>query len=925
MQKLLLIGLVLCCFLQAAWATHNLAGEISAKSLGNRKYEITLTTYTDPSVASVDRCYVDIEIWRQNGTKLTTIYNIPRANGSLLTTCSVNNSHEGVNIYQTIKKNIYTATYQFSTNEKYAFRYFDQARRTDIVNIYHAENVNFFVESCVFVTNDTISPNSSPILLNDPIDEACVNQIWTHNPGGFDADGDSLAYKLSPSLQYDSGNGPFSPIPATGYQFPDNPVFGVSQCSMNAQTGLITWDKPPQIGVFSLGYIVEEYKNGILIGYILRDMVIIVKNCLNQPADIQVDTQICVKAKDSLYLPFVISEFDTQDSLYFSLNNGNQGVNGPFSGSSPANIQLTNPVNANVPLGVGNSAKIEGYISWEAPCDFIRSESYQIDLYAHDNFTYFGNANNCMLSTHQVIDIQVIPPPPSNLQADKIAHAIQLSWNPSACNNAVGYNIYRKIGNANFVQDSICCTRKPPAYNYQLIHYQQDWANNTFVDSLKDIPNLYNQRICYLVTALFGNPENPQIESCATNESCISMNVDTLYMTKVSVAQTHSDNGEMELKWTKPRKIDGLFIKPYQYRIFRSNNNQYPATLIAILDSADTTFIDSNLDTETRGYNYRVEVYDSTGEWIYNFANKNVSSSIFLEAKGSAQKVELTWKCFPSWQNQYFRIYRSVNNGTPSILATIPATNATTYYYADAMVSPAPLYCYYISAVGEYAGIDKVEKPLVNLSNRVCAYAQMNIPPCTPPFLVQGNCDMLKHWIRISKLSSNCDDYLSYISIYAKHSLDGPYSLTQNVPFSFASDTVISFDFQQNPDYFPTCYAISATNIYGTTSPITISQCIEYCPSVEFGNVFSPNGDGINEVFSLKLWNNVLLKEIEIYNRWGDLVYKGVANPLNLWDGRDKSGASLHGGVYYYVLHYEEIQFSGNVERYAKGWVMMVR
>lgn len=888
MRKFLFIYVLLCFFSQEAWATHNLAGEITAKSLGNRKYEITLTTYTDPSIASVDRCYVDIEIWRQNGTKLTTIYNIPRSNGLLSASCAVGNSHEGIDIYQTIKKNIYTTTYQFSNNEKYTFRYFDQSRRTDIVNIYHAENVTFFVESCVFVTDNADAPNSSPILLNDPIDEACVNQIWSHNPGGFDAEGDSLAYKLSPSLQYDSGNGPFSPIPATAYQFPDNPAFGVSQCSINSQTGLIVWEKPPQIGIFSLGYIVEEYRNGVLIGYILRDMVIIVKNCINQPADIQVNTQICIKAKDTLHLPFVILETDAQDSLYFSLNNGSQGVNGPFSGNSPATIHLTTPANANVPLGVANPAKIEGYIHWETPCDFIRTAPYQVDLYAHDNFSYFGNANSAMLSTHKAIDIQVVAPAPSNLMSDKTAHAIQLKWNATPCSNATGYKIYRKIGNVNFVQDSVCCSRKPSEFNYQLIHYQQDWSDTTFTDSLKDIPNLYKQRVCYLVTAMFGNPQNPQIESCATNQSCISIQNDTLYITHVSVNQTSTDNGEMEVHWSKPKKLDNLFAKPYQYKIFRSNNNQYPAILIGTQDSLDTTFIDKHLDTETRGYNYRVEIYDATDEWVYNAVNKNLSTSIFLQAKEDAQKIELEWKCFTAWKNQFFHIYRSVNNGTPLLLATIPATAANTYHYSDAMVSPAPLYCYYISAEGEYSGIKGIETPLVNVSNKVCAYAWVQVPPCAPSFSVQGNCDMLRHWIRLAKLSANCDDYLSYISLYSAHSLGGPFILTENIPFSFANDTTITLNFQQNPAYYPTCYAISATNIYGATSPLTVPKCIEYCPYLEVGNVFTPNGDGTNDLFALKTWDNVLLKDITIYDRWGNSIYKGIAEPLRLWDGCNK-------------------------------------
>ena len=56
----------------------------------------------------------------------------------------------------------------------------------------------------------------------------------------------------------------------------------------------------------------------------------------------------------------------------------------------------------------------------------------------------------------------------------------------------------------------------------------------------------------------------------------------------------------------------------------------------------------------------------------------------------------------------------------------------------------------------------------------------------------------------------------------------------------------------------------------------------------EIDNVFTPNSDGINDVFSFDEFGMNTVS-VEIYNRWGQVVY--------LWDGTDKnwSGVDISG------------------------------
>jgi gliding motility-associated-like protein len=103
------------------------------------------------------------------------------------------------------------------------------------------------------------------------------------------------------------------------------------------------------------------------------------------------------------------------------------------------------------------------------------------------------------------------------------------------------------------------------------------------------------------------------------------------------------------------------------------------------------------------------------------------------------------------------------------------------------------------------------------------------------------------------------------------------------------------------------------------TAMVTIIA--EELVAIEIPNVFTPNGDGKNDMFVLKSEG---LSQIngEIFNRWGKRVSEWSGSPSTGWDGKTDSGAEAEDGVYYYMI--TTISLGGDVQEH-KGFVQLIR
>jgi len=110
-----------------------------------------------------------------------------------------------------------------------------------------------------------------------------------------------------------------------------------------------------------------------------------------------------------------------------------------------------------------------------------------------------------------------------------------------------------------------------------------------------------------------------------------------------------------------------------------------------------------------------------------------------------------------------------------------------------------------------------------------------------------------------------------------------------------------------------TSYSVYALNAYGCEE--VASVFVDVIEDIQAYNVFSPNGDGINEYFEIRNAERFPRMLVEVYSRWGDQVFSTVGyGSGNEWDGTVRGKEAPLGTYYYIIVPYPGAKpISGNV------------
>lgn len=950
-------------------ATHLRAGEITVTRVNctSLTFLITITVYTNTGS----------EIKFGEGL-------LDYGDGSTHTTPTIDNTKRP-DLGDAIGTVSYTVSHTYSSYGTYVISYLEPNRNGGILNIFNSVETRFYIETAL-VLDPLLGCNNSPKLLVPPIDKACTGAAWYHNPGAYDPDGDSLSFEMTiPKKEKGQVVG--------NYRQPDNKEFydrigldyatanetgdGAPTFSIDQVTGTLTWNAPGMQGEYNIAFLIKEWRevNGkwVQMGYVTRDMQIIVEDCDNQRPELIVPQDICVEAGEVIDQQIFGYDPDSNEikieafSQVFSIDPSRAVISDPV----PNDFQPSSP---------NSHASITFH--WQTDCKHIKEQPYQVVFKITDNPNSGPTPKQgTRLIQFKTWNIRVVGPAPqwNAVDVDQSERKATLTWDSYACPNATTMQVWRRVDSFPFIPPE-CVTGMPDFLGFTQIA-EVPIAQTSFVDNNNGRGLALAAQYCYRLVAVFPAPGGG--ESYLSKDTCLApIEAVAPVITNVTVDKTANENGQITVKWRPPFDLKPAdFPPPYQYQIFRAEGitGDIKLQLLNPGKQTDTVFVDTEqaLSTETLIYNYRVFAYDANDNKL---DTSDVASTVRLEAKPLLKKIELVWAADVPWSIQtdsfpWHRIYRGTSIQKDDELQLIDSVNVNQsgfIYTDDGRFNGVPLdentiYCYRVLTRGSY-GNKRIASPLLNYSQTICAQPNDNTPPCKPDlkitpvscedrlnslscgFSIQNN---VITWSRPTDAACR-NDVVSY-NVYVSLKKGSDFApLATNVRDTFYVHAGLSSSAR--------CYKIEAVDRSGNTSELSEEFCFDNCPYYELPNVFTPGGiDKCNQFFSafsdrvdidengngpcnapvdlanlrLRCARYVQAVEFKVYNRWGKEVYnytgdifgQGGEKSIYIdWDGKDTQGVDLSEGVYYYVAQvtYDVVDPDQAVKT-LKGWVHLVR
>ncbi|MBW6489633.1 MAG: gliding motility-associated C-terminal domain-containing protein [Lentimicrobium sp.] len=854
----LIISMILLFSIQA-YATHQRAGEITYRHISGLTYEVTITTYTfSPSAA--DRCELTIN-WGDGQSSV-----LLRTNGpSGVTPAGIFCEHTGENISSEIRLSIYKGVHTYSAPSTYILWLEDPNRNLGIQNIPNSVDVPLYIET-LLVINPFLGSNNSPVLLIPPIDNGCVGLPFLHNPGAFDPDGDSLSFRL---VNCKGAGGRDIP----GYKLPNEvDLTNPGTFEINELTGDVLWDSPVQQGEYNFAFVIEEWRNGIRIGYVTRDMQVNIIACNNTPPEIFVASDTCIIAGDTLRLQVRAIDVDNHKITLTA-------TGGP--------LQL--PVSPAIYNQPGDSVgQVSATLIWPTVCAHVRKQPYQIFFKALDNGT------PVRLFDLKTTNITVIAPPVVNPIVTPLGNTMLLNWNQHPCNEADGYRIYRRAGNSGFTPN-VCQTGVPPESGYQLIAQTNGIAATSLIDDNNGVGLVRGITYCYLITAWFDDGS----ESIASEEFCANLKKDMPVFTNVNVLNTSTTAGSIEIIWSKPTELDPVQTPgPFIYKLFRSQgfNNAVKENIAEFNNLNDTLFIDNGLNTKDTAWTYTIEFINNTPGNIFTIGFTPPASSVFIRTIPSDKQIGIQIISNVPWSNVGYTIYRQNESGVFDSIAFVTSTS-----YIDRDLVNEIEYCYLVRAKGTY-GTAGYKDPLLNYSQEKCDSPRDNVPPCATNLWVEVECELNSLIFTWDDLSLGCAPDIARYELYRA---GNPHQLIESFDAGKLSFTFLP------PSSITGCFFVIGIDVNGnsdTTNYRKVCTSIDDCPRYRLPNVFTPNNDGYNDYFiPFPGYTSVDRIDLKIINRWGVVVFE-TNDPAIRWDGRDQNtNKPCSDGVYFYVCEVYEI------------------
>jgi len=962
-------------------ATHLRAGEITIKKVGTsgRTYDITITVYIDTESG--------VKFGNEGRPEPSQIDVLDLGDGTRIFIPAVDPTPRpdlGTNVAIAS----YTYRHTYKGGSRFLISYREPNRNANVLNMTNSVETTFYLETELNI-DAFLSNRNTPVLKIPPVDRGCIGVAFQHNPGAVDIDGDSISYRLVV---------PFRDInqPVAGYVDPNNQKFytafgsgneagkGPPTFSIDPKTGTITWDSPGRQGEYNIAFEVIEWREiqgeWVKLGYVRRDMQIIVEDCDNERPDLILPEDVCIVAGETLTAE--IQGFDNPNSTGDIDDIKIEVFSEIFEvGEFIPNVATV--TNRGVFQNGVNDPAPEMIFTWNTECINVKQQAYQVVFKITDN----GSPN---LVTFKTWNITVIGPKPElqPIITDQLNRRATLNWTNYSlnCNNASTIQIWRRVDS--FAYDPAECeTGMPEGLGYELIATVPH-TTSSFIDTNRGRGLAEGATYCYRLVALFPEPRGG--ESQISLEQCsLPIEADAPVITKVSIEKTDETNGEIRIAWVAPINPNPAF-PVFEYKVIRTLTPANPTAWVlahtGTLPDTQFDFLDQNVNSKDNIYHYAVvlEARATLASPVGIRDTSSIASTVRLEIRSGTQKLDAIWNATVPWSNisesfPLHDVYRGPEGSTElSGLQLIAQVNVPIdgFIYEDigqhnnVPLNESDVYCYRVMTRGTY-GNPVLPEPLENYSQVQCAQPNDEEPPtCSPVVQLEGQKDCAAYFadpancgasefsntIKWNRPDECGDDIIGY-RVYTANSTDGTYSLVDNLPLVLPNGiryTRDTFYIDAGLTSFAKCYKLSAIDRSGNESVLSEATCNDNCPFYELPNVFTPNNDGCNDKFSAyrsvptgetlsgdctpvsieKCARFVKKVVFKVYNRWGNLVYDyESSNSVNSentifidWDGRDNNKTLLPAGVYYYSA---DVTFDSvdpaKRNKTIKSWVHLIR
>ena len=263
------------------YATHASGSDLTYRWISGDTYEVTVSFYRDcQGVASPTTITLNVNSVSCGQSFSVTLDRIAVTGGEITFPCNPLSTYCNGGTNAGVQQYVFLGNVTLPMQcVDWVFSYSLCCRSCAITTITNQANCNNATTGNSLYVEATLNSvlanhNSSPAFTNIPLAFICANQLFTFNHGVVDSDGDSLDYSFIDPKRSQTVNVGFLPgFSATNW------LTSSTQVSIDSSTGDISMS-PTLIGQITVcAVLVKEYRNGVFIGSVIRDMQFWIKDC----------------------------------------------------------------------------------------------------------------------------------------------------------------------------------------------------------------------------------------------------------------------------------------------------------------------------------------------------------------------------------------------------------------------------------------------------------------------------------------------------------------------------------------------------------------------------------------------------------------------------------------------------------------------